>query len=253
MEAYTGFSEVYDIFMDNVPYEEWAEYIIKVLNKYGIADGIVCEMGCGTGKMAKILSDRGYDMIGIDSSADMLDIAFEKRSNEGSILYLNQDMREMELYGTVMAVISVCDSMNYLLSEDDLLTTFKLVNNYLDPKGLFIFDMNTRYKYEEMLADNVFAENREETSFIWENFYDEETEINEYDLSVFVKEGELYRKYEEVHYQKAYDIERVKKLIEESGLKLIAVYDAYTEDVVREDSERVIFIAQEITKEANNE
>lgn len=251
MEAYTGFSEVYDTFMDNVPYEEWAGYIINTLKEYGISDGLVCELGCGTGKMAKILSDSGYDMIGIDSSADMLDIAHDKRSCDGRILYLNQDMRQMELYGTVRAVISVCDSVNYLLSEEDLLTTFKLVNNYLDPKGLFIFDMNTRYKYEKLLSDNVFAESRDDASFIWENFYDEEEEINEYDLTVFVKEDELYRRYEEVHLQKAYDIDKVKTLIERSGLKFIAVYDAYTKESVREDSDRVIFIAQEITKEAN--
>ena len=250
MEAYTGFSEVYDIFMDNVPYEEWASYIIAILKEYGIEDGLVCELGCGTGKMAKILSDRGYDMIGIDSSADMLDIALESRSNEGRILYLNQDMKEMELYGTVRSVISVCDSMNYLLSEDELLTTFRLVNNYLDPKGIFIFDMNTKYKYEKLLSDNVFAENRDETSFIWENYYDEEDCVNEYDLTLFVKEGELYRKYEEVHYQKAYDTDTIIDLIERSGLKLLAVYDAYTKDAVKDDSERVIYIVQEIHKEA---
>ena len=250
MEAYTGFSEVYDIFMDNVPYKEWAEYIIGLLKEYGIEDGILCELGCGTGKMTKILSDSGFDMIGIDSSADMLDIALEKRSNDGRILYLNQDMKEMELYGTVRAFVSCCDSVNYLLMEDELSELFKLADNYLDPKGLFIFDMNTRYKYEELLADNVFAENREDASFIWENYYDAEEGINEYDLTLFVKEGELYRKYEETHYQKAYDIDRVKKLIEDSGLKLIAVYDAYTRDSVREDSDRVVFVAQEITKEA---
>ena len=250
MEAYTGFSEVYDIFMDNVPYKEWAEYIIGLLKEYGIEDGILCELGCGTGKMTKILSDSGFDMIGIDSSADMLDIALEKRSNDGRILYLNQDMKEMELYGTVRAFVSCCDSVNYLLTEDELSELFKLADNYLDPKGLFIFDMNTRYKYEELLADNVFAENREDASFIWENYYDAEEGINEYDLTLFVKEGELYRKYEETHYQKAYDIDRVKKLIEDSGLKLIAVYDAYTRDGVREDSDRVVFVAQEITKEA---
>ena len=245
MEAYTGFSEVYDTFMDNVQYSKWGEYIIDILKEYGITNGILCEIGCGTGKMTKLLSDRGYDMIGIDSSADMLDIAHDKRGNDGKILYLNQDMKEMELYGTVRAFVSCCDSVNYLLTGEELLTTFKLVNNYLDSKGLFIFDMNTTYKYKELLADNVFAENRDDASFIWENFYDEDEKINEYDLTLFVKEDELYRKYEEVHYQKAYDIEEVEELIEKSGLKLLAVYDAYTRESVREDSERVIFIAQE--------
>ena len=149
MEAYTGFAEVYDIFMDNVPYKEWSEYLISLLKEYGVSDGLVCELGCGTGKMTELLSMAGYDMIGIDSSSEMLSIAMRSRESDNDILYLCQDMREMELYGTVKAVVSVCDSMNYLLEEDDLLTTFQLVNNYLDPGGVFIFDMNTEYKYRD--------------------------------------------------------------------------------------------------------
>lgn len=220
MKAYTNFAEVYDTFMDNVPYEEWAEYLLKVLEQYGIKDGLVLELGCGTGTMTEILNDRGYDMIGVDNSEDMLEIALDKRVESGKdILYLLQDMREFELYGTVRAVVSVCDSVNYITEESELEEVFRLVNNYLDPGGIFVFDFNTEYKYQKILADNVFAEDRDECSFIWDNYYDEEDRINEYELSLFVRSAEdpeLYRKYQEVHYQKAYTLEKIKTLLEKS-------------------------------------
>ena len=222
MKAYTNFAEVYDTFMDNVPYEEWAEYLLKVLEQYGIKDGLVLELGCGTGTMTEILNDRGYDMIGVDNSEDMLEIALDKRVESGKdILYLLQDMREFELYGTVRAVVSVCDSVNYITEESELEEVFRLVNNYLDPGGIFVFDFNTEYKYQKILADNVFAEDRDECSFIWDNYYDEEDRINEYELSLFVRSAEdpeLYRKYQEVHYQKAYTLEKIKTLLEKAGL-----------------------------------
>ena len=249
MEAYTGFAEVYDIFMDNVPYKEWSEYLISLLKEYGVSDGLVCELGCGTGKMTELLSMAGYDMIGIDSSSEMLSIAMRSRESDNDILYLCQDMREMELYGTVKAVVSVCDSMNYLLEEDDLLTTFQLVNNYLDTGGVFIFDMNTEYKYRELLGENTICENRESCSFIWENYYDEEEGMNEYALTLFVKEqDDLFRRFEEIHYQKSYKIEQVKRLLVESGLEVLAVYDAFTHEEPTKESERVYFVAREISK-----
>ena len=154
MEAYTNFAEVYDTFMDNVPYDEWADYIERMLKEYQISDGLVLELGCGTGSMTELLSAKGYDMIGVDNSEDMLEIAMEKRLNSGhDILYLLQDMREFELYGTVRAVLSVCDSVNYVTDEEELQEVFCLVNNYLDPQGIFIFDFNTEYKYREVLGD----------------------------------------------------------------------------------------------------
>ena len=247
MEAYSDFARVYDIFMDNVEYEKWAEYLIGRLREYGIEDGIVLELGCGTGVMTELLAESGYDMIGVDNSEEMLGEAMEKRAESGyEILYLEQDMREFELYGTVRAVVSVCDCMNYITEEDDLLTVFKLVNNYLDPDGIFIFDMNTTYKYREMLGNTTIAENREEGSFIWENEFDEETGINVYDLTLFLpREDGLYEKDEEVHYQKAYEPEKIQELMKKAGLIPLAVYDAYTKDVPKPDSGRLTFIARE--------
>lgn len=279
MEAYTGFAEVYDLFMDNVPYEEWSHYLISLLQEYGVLEGLVLELGCGTGKMTRLLAQEGYDMIGVDSSEEMLQVAREKEwavdgfeaaeigkerwaadesepvelgRKQSDILYLLQDMREFELYGTVKAVVCVCDSLNYILEEEELLTVFSLVNNYLDPGGIFIFDMNTLYKYREILGESTICENREEGSFIWENFYDDKEQINQYDLTLFVREQEeqdLYRKYEETHFQRGYELQKVRSLLEQSGMEFVAMYDAFTREPVKEQSERIYVIAREQGKQ----
>ena len=249
MESYGRFAGVYDVFMDNVNYREWADYIIETLAQDGIRDGLVLELGCGTGTVTEMLADAGYDMIGIDNSEEMLAEAMEKRAESGhDILYLLQDMREFELYGTVRAVISVCDSVNYITEPEELQEVFRLVNNYLDPKGVFIFDFNTRYKYEEILGDRTIAENREECSFIWDNYYYEDEKINEYDLSLFIetdKDSGLYRKYEETHYQRAYTLEEMKELIRKSGLEFVTAYDAFSKNAPMDTSERIYVIARE--------
>ena len=247
-ESYESFAGVYDLFMDNIDYPAWCTYLTGILKEYGIEDGLIAELGCGTGSMTELLAAEGYDMIGIDNSPDMLEVAQEKRVESGlDILYLMQDMREFELYGTVHAVVSICDSMNYITSEDELLEVFKLVNNYLDKNGLFIFDMNTVYKYSTILADNTIAENRDKESFIWENYYYEDEMINEYDLTIFIgnDDNNLYRKYTETHFQKAYTLDTVKKLLKEAGMEFVTAYDAFTHDEVKPDSERMYIIARE--------
>lgn len=246
-EAYGDFAKVYDMFMDNVDYEAWSGYLKERLKEYGIIDGLVLELGCGTGTMTELLAESGYDMIGVDNSEEMLAEAMEKKVESGhDILYLLQDMQEFELYGTVRAIISVCDCMNYLTEEEDFLTVLRLANNYLDPGGIFIFDVNTVYKYQEIMGDDTIAENREDGSFIWENSYDPETGINVYELALFLpREDGLYEKVEEVHYQRAYPEKKIREMIAESGLELLQVYDAYTLDLPREDSERLTFIVKE--------
>ena len=161
MEAYTSFAYVYDTFMDNVPYGEWARHIREKLCEHGVTDGIVLDLGCGTGTMTERLAGYGYDMIGVDNSEEMLELAMEKKTESGyDILYLLQDMRGFELYGTVRAVVSVCDSVNYITEPDELEEVFRLVNNYLDPKGIFLFDFNTVHKYRDVIGDSTIAEDR---------------------------------------------------------------------------------------------
>lgn len=244
----------------------------------------VLDLGCGTGVLTEILARRGYDMIGVDNAPEMLRIAMEKRERSGlDILYLLQDMRELELYGTVGAVVSVCDSVNYLLTEEDIVQTFARVNNYLYPQGLFIFDFNTVYKYAVVIGDATIAENREDCSFIWENYYHEEEEINEYDLTVFVAEerngsvaggnpaeqtacgervqGETgqafcqarlcenvqtqrFRRFQEVHYQRGYRLEQMKALLLQAGLEFLEAVDGDTHGEVTQESERIYVVAR---------
>ena len=249
METYTSFAEVYDQFMDNVPYREWADFLQEILQKEGISDGLVLDLGCGTGSMTEELAGRGYDMIGVDNSEDMLEIAMEKRQESGhDILYLLQDMQEFELYGTVRAVVSVCDSVNYVTEKEELEQVFRLVNNYLDPGGIFVFDFNTEYKYREVLGDRTIAENREDSSFIWDNYYYEEEHMNEYELTLFIQEAdqkELYHKYQETHFQRAYTLEEIRELLEKSGLRFVAAYEDYTKKAPGKGSERICVVARE--------
>ncbi|MCM1118410.1 MAG: class I SAM-dependent methyltransferase [bacterium] len=208
---------------------------------------LVLDLGCGTGTLTELLYRRGYDMIGVDNSPRMLEIAMEKRAESGSeILYLLQDMRELELYSTVGTVISVCDSLNYLLEEEEMLAVFRLVNNYLYPGGLFLFDFNTVYKYGQIIGDATIAENREDCSFIWENYYHEVEEINEYDLTVFVREeGERFRRFAENHFQRGYRPETMRRLVEQAGMKLLRMLDADTMGEVTAQSERIYMLARE--------
>lgn len=246
MEAYTSFAQVYDTFMDNVPYEEWGAYLQGLLKEYKIEGGVVADLGCGTGSMTEILARAGYEMIGIDNSEEMLRIATEKKEQSGlDILYLLQDMCEVELYSSVNAFVSVCDSVNYVTDPDELVQMFRNLAPYLEPDGVMIFDFNTEHKYRDIIGDTTIAENREECSFIWDNYYYEEEHINEYELSLFIRDEEnpsLYRKYEETHNQRAYTLAEMKDIIQEAGLHLEHAYDAFTREEADENCERIYMI-----------
>ncbi len=247
MEAYTGFAQVYDTFMNNVPYHQWADYLESLLQEYGVAQGLLLELGCGTGTMAEEMAARGYDMIGVDSSEDMLSEALEKKWDSGhEILYLCQDMRSFELYGTVAAAYCVCDSLNYLTTREDLVQMFRLVNNYLDPGGIFVFDCNTAAEYRSPLRQAPIVETQEGDTMIWENLWDEVSRENEHRLTLFLQEEDgRYRKEEEIHIQRAWEPPQIREALRESGLEFVAEYEAFTRREPDAGSCRIYFIARE--------
>ncbi|WP_029233666.1 class I SAM-dependent DNA methyltransferase [Butyrivibrio sp. VCB2006] len=286
MEAYSDFATVYDTFMDETPYDVWGDFVAGLIEKYGISkpvvadtscaksgsesDGnsvedsiseeealaqernLVVELGCGTGSFTQVMKNKGYDIMGVDLSPEMLNIARNKAAKAGlDIMYLEQDMRELDLYCTAGTIVSVCDSVNYLLEDEDVIETFRLVNNFLYPKGVFIFDFNTLHKYRDVIGDATIAENRDDCSFIWDNYYHEEEHVNEYDLTIFVKasdEDEIFRRFSETHYQRGYTLDEMRSFVKAAGLEFVEAIDVDTHQAPDDESERIYIVAREFGK-----
>ena len=279
MEAYSDFATVYDTFMDETPYVVWGDFVAGLIEKHGLSKpvqnmvnkglasddseqgeiseeealaqerNLVVELGCGTGSFTQVMKHKGYDIMGIDMSPDMLNIARNKAAEAGlDIMYLEQDMRELDLYCTAGTIVSVCDSVNYLLEDEDVIETFRLVNNFLYPKGVFIFDFNTLHKYRDVIGDATIAENRDDCSFIWDNYYHEEEHVNEYDLTIFVKtsdDEEIFRRFSETHYQRGYTLEEMLRFVKAAGLEFVEAIDVDTHQAPDEESERIYIVARE--------
>ena len=244
---YEGFANVYDHMMNHIPYEEWLEHLKKYLTRHDVTEGTICELGCGTGTMTELFAEAGYHMIGIDSSVEMLALAQHKKEETGAdILYLQQNMEELTLAEPVDAVISVCDSMNYLLQEEAVLKTFSRVKQYLKPGGCFIFDLKTAYCYQNIIGNQTWVEQDEEVSYIWENYFYEEQDINEYMLTIFKRQpdSDLYERVDEAHYQKAYSIERLQELLEKSGMEMTECFGEDMKSEPTPTSERIYIVAK---------
>ena len=236
---YKEFAEIYDIYMENEN-QIWADKIVQIWDIFGQNINTVLDLGCGTGALTSLLYKKGYKIMGIDNSIDMLMIA---QNNNPDILFLNQDIRDFDIYNKVDSIISTSDVFNYILSLDELKKVFNKANIFLNPKGLFIFDINTKYKFENLGNEN-YSDIREDSAFIWENFYDNKKKENKYILNIFTKiEDNIYEKNEEIHIQKAYEISEIKSLLEETGFIVKDILDGYGNNKINEKSERALFIA----------
>ena len=248
-EGYSAIAGVYDKLNRDIDYSAWADFIEKCFERYSDKrPEIILDLACGTGRMTSELSRRGYDMIGVDGSVEMLSEAYSKQ--EESILYLCQDMRELELYGTVGATVCCLDSLNYLTENGDIERVVSLVHNYSDPDALFIFDINSEYKFENIYADNSYILEDEGTDgkaiFCgWQNFYDRESKICSFYLSVF-EEGENgeYLRSDEEQQERCYSISEIRNALEKSGFELLDVFSDIDFSEVSEKSERLYFVAR---------
>lgn len=242
MSVYGGFAALYDIFMAEHDYDGWTEHVCEIFKRFGASPNLLLELGCGTGGITSRLQKKGFDMIGLDVSSDMLSVAKQKNSD---ILYINGDMASFELYGTVDAALCLLDGVNYLTSPARLLSCFRLVKNYLNPFGLFIFDINTRYKYAEVLAQNTFSAIYDEAAYIWDNYYYEKKKLNEYRITFFAKKnGGMYERFEETHYQRAYSAGLIKKLLGEAGFETAGVFHGLSFRKPEKESQRIFFVAR---------
>lgn len=253
---YGKFANVYDYVMNEIPYDDWYEKLSEYLKEHGKATGRICDLGCGTGIMTEKFAKAGYEMLGVDSSVDMLTQAYQrKEKNNSSVVYLHQDMCNLELDEPVDAFISVCDSINYLLQEEEMHALFSGVKRYLKPGGYFIFDLKTVYCYRNVIGNQTWVEQDDKVSYIWENYFYEDQDINEYMLTIFKRQqsGELYERFEETHYQRAYSVDILSQLLEEAGLELIQSFDEDMKSPVNANSERIYIIARKRgTKEDDN-
>lgn len=241
---YNRFAYLYDELINDVDYKKWVDYYFKIFKRYGLNPKLGLDLGCGTGNMTTEFARRSVEMTGVDLSEDMLCVAREKSENM-DILYLNQDMRSFELYGTVDFIVSSLDCVNYITDKRDLLKVMRLVNNYLDPGGLFIFDINTRHKLENVIGNNTFILENDDVFCTWQNEYDKARKVCDFYLTFFCRDKGNYARFDEQHAQRAYDISEISALIEKAGMRVLNIYDDLSFNAPRKNSERVFFVAQE--------
>lgn len=236
---YESFAYLYDRLTDDIDYNSFLEFTKEKFEKYGLNAELVLELACGTGSLTQLLCKQGYDVIGLDFSSDMLEVAREKCPET---LFINQDMTEFELYGTVDAIVCYLDSINYITDKRKLLKMFKLVNNYLNHGGLFIFDINSEYKLKNIIGNNCFVRNDEEIFYSWENELLKDR-VNFY-LTFFTEnEDGSFERFDEMHTERIYKEEELKELLKKAELKLLeTVYD-FKNTKKSKKSERIFFVA----------
>ena len=254
-EGYNAIASVYDKFNAEIDYKKWANFIEASFDRYlEKRPELVLDLACGTGKMTRELSLRGYDMIGVDGSEQMLSVASDGNYDEDlnkihEILYLLQDMRSFELYGTVGAVVSCLDSINYLVEDGDLEKTLKSVHNYLDPDGLFLFDVNSPYKFREIYGDNAYILEDEIDGCAvycgWQNCFDEKSGICDFYLTLFSEnEDGTYSRSEEEQKERMYTLEQLKNALETSGFEFLGAFANYDFGEIEETTPRFYIAAR---------
>lgn len=243
MNAYIEFAHIYDELMEDIDYCSWMEFVKSILAEHDKKPRDVLEMACGTGNFTRLLCKEGYNVTAFDLSEDMLAIAYNKLDSFRSIQLIKQDMMNFTISKEFDMIISVCDSINYITDYSELMKTFDNVYSRLKPEGVFIFDVNSKYKLKNIIGNNTFVVDQEDVFYVWENEYDDAHDTCEFYITFFVKEQDLYKRFEEVHVEKAYTSSDIENALRKSGFSLINVYDGYTRELPREDSERLTFLA----------
>ncbi|WP_300280390.1 class I SAM-dependent DNA methyltransferase [Peptacetobacter sp.] len=247
MDQYRNFAYIYDELMDDVDYNKWIEYIEDIIKNEQAEVQNILELACGTGNMTIPLTKKGYDIAGIDISAEMLEVAMEKAEKENvQLVLLQQDIAELEFdMEDLDCVLCACDGFNYLTYDDDLEYVFSKVYEILKENGIFIFDISSYYKISKILGNNTFTEKREDTVYMWQNYFDPEEDLVDMELTFFVKNKEgTFDRFDEVHQQRAYVTDDIIEKLNDSGFKSVKAYGDFTFEKPKKDAERVFFVAR---------
>lgn len=242
---YTGFAEVYDQLMNDVNYEDWADYYVQLMNVFGIRDGKICECACGTGGLSLPLYRRGFHVTGVDLSQDMLWIAAQKARQAGAgIPFVRQDMRQLHLHRPMDAVLATCDGVNYLLEDKDVLAFFQAARAALRPGGGLFFDVSTPYKLRHVLGNEMICEDREDVTYLWQNRFSEKTGLVDMHLCIFVKDKDgRYHRIDEEQKQRAHTLESLTALLYQAGFDRVMAFGNGRLEPPREGEQRWHFAA----------
>lgn len=245
MNNYSDFAYIYDKLMHrDINYEKWADYIENLFDMYGVNPSLVCDLACGTGNITIPLAKRGYDMTGVDVSEDMLNVARSK--SEGlDILYLNQNITSLDLYGTMGAFLCMIDGINYILPPKSLLALFSRIKTcFLDKGGLFIFDISTEYKLRGVIGGNTFVHCGKNVFYTWQNRYIEKKKLSDMFLTFFVKQKGGYKRFEERHLQRAHSEDELRIILHRAGFETVDTYDELSFSPPEKDSKRIVFVCR---------
>ncbi|MEE0859518.1 MAG: class I SAM-dependent methyltransferase [Acutalibacteraceae bacterium] len=248
MLSYSYFADFYDELTNNVDYKEYAQYILSLAKRYNHDMGITLDLACGTGTLTLLLKQMGVDIYGIDASAEMLSVAQEKaiQSNMNGMLFLCQKMQSIDLYGTIDTCICTLDSINHVTNIDNVQKAFSKVSFFMNPDALFIFDVNTLYKHQKILADNTFVYDTPNVYCVWQNALCKDKKTVDISLDFFEKFDDMYRRYSENFRERAYTHEEICTMLDNAGFKLLDVFGEMTFKKPQENSQRNIYIAQKM-------
>lgn len=248
MKSYTNFADYYDILMaEDINYEKIADFIENIFIEYGVEPELIADLACGTGNITIPMSKRGYDMIGVDRSVEMLGVAREKAAREGcDILFLNQSMTKLDLFGTCDAFLCMIDGVNYIINPKSFENMLKKISTcFINPNGVFIFDISSFNKLSKTIADNTFIHDGDDIFYSWENKYYKEKRLSKMYLNFFVRENNKgYKRFCERHLQRAYTESEIKNALKNAGFGSIKTFDGFNFKSSNSKSERITFVCK---------
>ncbi len=247
MEQYSNFAFIYDDLMNDVDYDGWVKYIEDIIKDENLKVQNILELACGTGNMTIPLTKKNYDIAAIDISDEMLSVAREKAEKEGvELVLLQQDLAEFDFeIDNLDCILCACDGFNYMTYDDDLQHVFNKSYELLKKEGVFIFDISSYYKLANVLGNNMYGESREDVAYMWQNYFDEEENLVEMELTFFIKDEDgKFERFGEVHQQRAYTEEEIIEMLNEAGFDYIKTYGDFTFESPTEESERIFFVCK---------